>query len=566
MDNENQKYIKKYDVVIVGSGAGAGPIAYELSKSGKKVLVLEKGPWLKTEDFFKDEIVATRRSVYTPNLKDEPQVIEELNDKGEWEAKSNADTQRDFWNGSVVGGSSNFMSGYFHRMKPIDFKLKSEFGEIEGANIVDWPISYDDLEPYYDKVEKVVGVSGEARKHSTLEPRSSLDFPFPPLNENIISSWIDNACRKEGYEAVRCARSILSASKNERHSCSYSHYCGSYGCSTGAKGSSRVALLDEALKTGNLTISAFSKVFYLNSNENSRVTEAHFYNREGEEKIVTADIFVVAGQAIESSRLLLMSKSNKFPNGLANNNGLVGKNIVFSGGGIGSGDLHKKDLEESDFEELLRPGIFVNRSIQNWYSIDDKDFGKAKGGTVDFLFEHSNPTGKAMRQKWNDDGTLLYGSNLKKKMKYYFTQMRKISFEVFNDWLPTDNCFVSLDPDVKDKWGDNVARIRISNHEQDIKVGGFLAKRAELVLKNLGAKNITSSISGGAPPNLVAGGCRFGNDAKTSVLDKNCKAHEVENLYVTDASFMPTGGSVPYTWTIYANSFRVADEILKKMD
>ena len=565
MAEENPLDFKKYDVIIVGSGAGAGPIAYELSKAGKKVLVLEKGPWFKTEDFFKDEIVSSRRSVYTPNLKDEPQVIEELNDAGEWEAKSNADTQRDFWNGSVVGGSSNFMSGYFHRMKPVDFNLKSEFGEIEGANIVDWPIDYEDLEPYYDKVEKVVGVSGEARKHSTLEPRSSLDFPFPPLNENIISAWIDDACQKEGYSAVRCARAIVSQPINDRTSCSYSHYCGSYGCSTGAKGSSRVALLDEALKTGNLTISAFSKVFYLKSDENGKVTEAHFYNKEGEVKKAAADIFVVAGQAIESSRLLLASKSEKFPKGLANNNGLVGKNIVFSGGGVGSGDLHKKDLEEKDFEELLRPGIFVNRSIQNWYTIDDDKFGRGKGGTVDFLFEHSNPTGKAIRQKWNNDGTLLYGSALKQKMKYYFTQMRKISFEVFNDWLPTDNCFVTLDPDVKDKWGDNVARIRISNHGQDIKVGEYLAERAEVILENLGAKNIKSSISGGAPPNLVAGGCRFGVDPNTSVLDRNCKAHEVDNLYVTDASFMPTGGSVPYTWTIYANSFRVADEILKRM-
>ncbi len=556
---------KRYDVIIVGSGAGAGPIAYELSKAGKKVLVLEKGAWLKTEDFFKDEIVSSRRSVYTPNLKDEPQVIEELNDVGVWEAKSNADSGRDFWNGNVVGGSSNFMSGYFHRMKPVDFRLKSEFGEIKGANIVDWPINYEDLEPYYDKVEKIVGVSGESRPHSTLEHRSSLNFPYPPLNENIVSTWIDNACDSEGYSAVRGARAILSQPKNERTSCSYSHYCGSYGCSTGAKGSSRVALLDEALKTGNLTISAFSKVFNLKTDNDGRVSEAHFYDKGGNIKKASAEIFVVAGQAIESSRLLLMSKSKKFPNGLANNNGQLGKNIVFSGGGVGTGELHKRDMAEKDFEELLKPGVFVNRAIQNWYTIDDVDFGKAKGGTVDFLFEHSNGIGKAMRQKWSNDGTLVYGSDLKKKLKYYFTQMRKISFEVFNDWLPTDDCFVSIDSDVKDKWGDNVARIRISNHNQDIRVGEFLAEKAERILVNLGAKNIKSNISGGAPPNLVAGGCRFGDNPKTSVLDKNCKAHEVDNLYVTDASFMPTGGSVPYTWTIYANSFRVADSILERM-
>lgn len=554
---------EKYDVVIVGSGAGAGPIAYELSKAGKKVLILEKGPWLKTEDYNKDEIVSTRRSVYTPNLKDEPQVIEQLNDDEQWEAISNENSGNDFWNGSVVGGSSNFMSGYFHRLKPVDFKLYSEYGSIKGANIVDWPISYDDLEPYYDKVEKIIGVSGEVRKHSTLEHRSSADFPLPPLKENIISGWIDKACEKEGYKAVKVARAILSEPKKERNSCSYSSYCGSYGCSTGAKGSARVALLDEALKTGNLTILAFSKVYFLKTDGSGRVIKAYYYNKIGEKKEVMGNIFVVAAQAIETSRLLLMSKNKEFPNGLANNNGLVGKNLIFSGGGTASGNIHRRDIDDDKFKKLLTPGLFVNRAIQNWYTIDEPDFGRAKGGTIDFLFEHSNPTGKATRQKWDANDKLIYGSALKKKMRYYFTQMRKITFEVFNDWLPTDDCNVSLDNHIKDKWGDNVAKIRINNHPQDIKIGEYLAEKGKIILENIGAKNIEANINGGASSNLVAGGCRFGNDAKTSVLNKNCKAHELKNLYISDASFMPTGGSVPYTFTIYANSFRIADEILK---
>jgi len=139
--------------------------------------------------------------------------------------------------------------------------------------------------------------------------------------------------------------------------------------------------------------------------------------------------------------------------------------------------------------------------------------------------------------------------------------MRKLSFEVFVDWLPTDNTFVTLSDKVKDKWGDPVAKIRIDNHPHDIKVGEYIAQRAENLLREAGAKEVNSSISGGAPSNLQAGGCRFGNDPKTSVLDKNCKAHEVKNLFVSDGSFMPTGGSVPLTWTIYANSFRVAEQI-----
>ena len=222
------------------------------------------------------------------------------------------------------------------------------------------------------------------------------------------------------------------------------------------------------------------------------------------------------------------------------------------------------DLYWKDFIQLKANGLFVNRSIHNWYEINDteKFANKVKGGMVDFLFEHPNAIKKAIKQKWDDSGNLVYGSELKQKIFNSFTKQRRLNFEVFCDWLPTDNCYVTLDDNVKDKWGDPVAKIRIDNHHNDIKVGKYLAKKAEHILQKMGAKNISSSISGSPPPNLVAGGCRFGTNPKTSVLDVNCKAHEVNNLYVTDGSFMPTGGSVTYTWTIYANAFRVADKIL----
>ena len=138
-------------------------------------------------------------------------------------------------------------------------------------------------------------------------------------------------------------------------------------------------------------------------------------------------------------------------------------------------------------------------------------------------------------------------------------------FEIFCDWLPTDNCNVTLDEEVTDKWGDPVGRVKFGFHEQDIKVGNYLADKSMKVMKNIGAVSIKSSINGNPPTNLMAGGCRFGHDPETSVLDANCKAHEVDNLYVTDGSFMPTGGSVPYTFTIYANSFRVADQIIERL-
>ncbi len=553
----------KYDVCIVGSGAGAGPVAYELSMAGYKVLVLEKGPWISTKDFTKDEIVSSRRSVYTSNLKYEPQVIEKKNREGKWVALSNYITGKDMWNGNCVGGSSNFMSGYFNRLKPDDFRLLAKYGEIKGANIVDWPISYQELEPYYTKVEQVIGVSGKVVDHDFLEPRSTADFPYPPLAENIASQWIEKAAKNKDFQVIPLPRAIISRSHDERNACYYSGYCGSYGCSSDAKGSSRAALLNIALKTGNLTILSNAKVFRLEE-ENKKVIAAWYYNSDEQEVQVNARIFVVAAQATETSRLLLMSKSENFPHGLANNSGQVGKNLIFSGGGSGSGEFHKHQLNESDWNALQAFGVFVNRSFHQWYEIENKEFEKpVKGGIIDFLMEHNNGITRAIHQKWDEDGNLVYGSKLKEKLKHYFTQVRTLNFEVFVDWLPTEDCFIRLADDVKDKWGDPVAHIRLNGHERDIQVGKVLASKAEEVLEEMGAKNISSNISDAPPPNLVAGGCRFGHDPSTSVLDKNCKAHEVENLYITDGSWIPTGGSVTHTWTIYANSFRVAEKIME---
>ena len=554
-----------FDICIIGSGAGGGPVAFTLARAGKKVVVLEKGPWFKTADFTKDEMVAVRRSVYTPNLKDEPQVLETQNSQGEWIARSNYESGRNLWNGNVVGGSTNFMSGYFHRLKPVDFRLVSEYGPIAGANVSDWPISYQDLEPFYDLVEKQVGVSGRVVEHDFQEPRSSRDFPMPPLAENPVTEWMDKAAARKGYPLVPIPRAILSRPKDKRYACYYSNYCGSYGCGSDAKGSSRIALLADAMDTGNCTIIPYAKAYRLETDGNGKVKAAWYHGADGQDHVIRAKCFVVAAQAIETSRLLLMSHNPDFPNGLANNQGQVGKNLLFSAGGTGSGHFYYKDLTEEQVSQIRMPGVFVNRSIHQWYEIDDPSFGsRSKGGVVDFLFEHANASAKAIRQKWDEKGKLVYGSPYKEKLKAYFTGQRRLKFEVFVDWLPTDDCFITLDPEVKDKWGDPVARIRLGYHPHDLKVGNFLAGKAEELLNEMGANDIASSISGGAPSNLQAGGCRFGTDPLKSVLNPDCRAHEVENLYVTDGSFMPTGGSVTYTWTIYANAFRVAGKILEQ--
>ena len=550
-----------YDVCVIGSGAGGGPVALELARAGRSVVVLEKGPWFTEKDFYKDELACCRRSVYTPELKDEQHVIEQLDRNHQWEAEATSKSGRDFWNGNCVGGSSNFMSGFFYRLKPEDFRLYSEFGPIAGANVADWPLSYDELEPYYTRVETEVGVSGRIVKHAFLEPRSTENYPYPAMIEHPMARYLDQACTDLGFTPLPIARAILTLPKEQRRSCEYSGYCGSFGCSTGAKGSARAALLNNAIATNRCEIRPHAKVYKLASDRKGRVVAAEYFDADDKPQRVRAKVFVVACQAIETARLLLCSTGPQHENGLGNQYDQVGKNLLFSAGGSGQGSFAFDNMDAAKTALLKVRGPFVNRGLQDWYFINDKQLGgRLKGGTIDFLLRHPNPIAKAMSQK-RRNGKLVWGRELQQNLKSVFTDYQYLKYEVFCDWLPNDNCFVSLDNNVKDKWGTPVARIRIGHHEHDLKIGNYLSDRAKKVLSKMGAVNIRGKASGSPPQNLVAGGCRFGSDPKTSVLDKDCRVHSCDNLYVTDGSFMPTGGSVPYTWTIYANAFRVADRI-----
>jgi len=549
---------KEYDVCVVGSGAGAGPIAYELSKAGHKVVVLEKGAWYSEQDFKKDEMLS-RRNIFRSKIKDERHVLEEPNDDGSW----SSNTTSEFWGGNIVGGASNFMSGYFHRLKPEDFRLLSEFGPIEGANIVDWPISYQDLEPYYTKVEKVVGVSGKVVAHPNLEPRSTKDFPFPPTAEHPIANWFDKAANELGFHPFPMARGVLSQPFNDRNSCEYSGYCGSYGCHSGAKASSRASLLDQAVKTGNLDVITHAKVYHINTDEKGNAASVDYFDKNGTSHQVKAKIINIACYSIESSRLLLSSTGVKHPDGIGNQHQQIGKNLHCCAGGTGHGIFDLSKLSKEQANELKVRGPFFNRALQDWYFIDDKSVfdKKVKGGTIDFVFDPPSPTADANSLKWDDNDNLLWGSEYKKRLKSHFTQSRDFKFEVFCDWLPTDDCHVSLDQSEKDKWGTSVAKVKVGFHPHDLKVAQYIVDKGVEVMKQMGADEAYGNAFTSPTSNLIAGGLRFGNDPKTSALNADCRVHGTNNLFVTDGSFMPNGGSITPTWTIYANSFRVADKI-----
>lgn len=560
--------MKDFDVCVIGSGAGGGPVAWEAARAGRSVVVLEKGPWFDERDFYKDEVTCNHRRVFRSDYKTEPQVIEEPGADGQWSALPTSDPNsgHDYWNGNCVGGSSNFMSGHFFRMKPDDLRLLSTFGPIAGANIADWPIGYEDLEPYYAKVETEVGISGRVVPHRFLEPRSTPDFPYTPTTEHLFAQWVDKAAAEMGYTPLTVARAILTRPRDERRPCEYSGFCGSFGCASGAKGSSRVALLNRAVATGNCEVRPRSHVYRIETGADGRATGVRYYDEDGQAQRVDARVFVVACQAIESSRLLLLSSGPRHPNGLGNSHGQVGRNLIFSAGATGAGHVLLKDYDEETARRIKLLGPFVNRGLQDFYFVDDPALGgRAKGGTIDFVGNSPSFIHRAMPERRDRNGELVWGREFKRRLESVFWNNRVLRFEVFCDWLPNDDCHVALDADVKDKWGLPVSRVRIGHHPHDDRVSQYLVERARPVMERMGFRNVIANVNGAPTPNLQAGGCRFGTDPATSVLDADCRVHDCENVYVSDGSFMPTGGSVPFTWTIYANAFRVADRLIASL-
>lgn len=570
-----------FDLCVIGSGAGGGPVAAVAAEAGYRVVVLEKGPWYERDQYLKDEVQFCRRPTIWPNRNEEPQVWEQMDERGVRRTSQTAH----LWNPNVVGGSSIHMSGFFLRLKPADFRYRSLYGPVEGASVADWPITYDDLEPWYALVEKEVGVSGWVAElpPQLAEPRSTEEFPFEATREHPMADHIDESCERMGLHPFAMPRAVLpedwtrdaSGKPIKRRGCAYAGYCGMYGCRTGAKGSSQETYLPRALATGRCEIRPRSMVTRLITDSSGKVVQAEYIDAAGKVCTIEANVFAVACQSVESARLLLASRGPRHPNGLANSSGLVGRNLLYSTYGAGWGEFpykkkYRAHAQSDPTNEWLRSReTFFNRALQDWYFIDDPRLGRRKGGTINFLMNHPNPISGSISQMRNEDrpGTSpVWGQALKKKLHGYFHEALHMRWELFVEWLPSDPCRVTLDPRVRDKWGKPVARVNHYSHIRNREAARYMADRAMQVVRRLEAENVRSVARFGGPStNLQAGTCRFGNDPRTSVLDRDCRAHDVRNLFVTDASFMPSGGTVPFTFTIYANARRVAERIVEQL-
>jgi choline dehydrogenase-like flavoprotein len=540
------------DVCIVGSGAGGAPLALELGRAGFKVVVLEKGPFYKKEDFVHDEVLNGRRNFFMPYPWEEPHLIR-------FSETAPFRQTNDAWTANCVGGGTVHMSGYFYRLKPMDFRLRSLLGNVPGADVVDWPITYQDLAPFYDQAEEELGVSGIVTPHPFAEPRSK-PYPLPPLKAHPISNELDRVTRKMGLHPFVTTRGIISEDYRGRSGCAYCSMCGSYGCEVDAKSGANVALIPQAIHTGNVEVRPLCMAKQVEVDGRGLAKSVVYLDKDGVTQEQPAKIIIVSCTAVESARLLLNSKSQHFPHGLANANGRVGKGLVFSNFGESRATFRISKRKDS-WPWLSDPSPFVLRSLQDYYLVSGQRF--RKGGTMNFVFAHPNPIFAASRLAGSGKDT-VFGKELKDKLRDY-RDSKILLFESYIEWLSNPGSYVKVDDTVVDKFGIPVAQITAARHPLDYEAIKYITDRGDEILKAMEPDGFERFEERGVTTILQGGTCRFGNDPATSVLDKNCRAHEVKNLYVVDGSFMPTSGGITTTLTIVANSFRVAHHLVKEM-
>jgi choline dehydrogenase-like flavoprotein len=537
------------DVVVVGSGAGGAPVAVTLAEAGARVVVLEKGPYYTLRDFVHDEVAICHRDFWVPYPTEDPHVLV----KGDGPPSHT----NEYWTGVCVGGGTVHMTGYSYRFKDCDLRLKTLTGGIPDADIADWPISYAELVPFYDLVDARLGISGDASANPFDLPRRP--YPSPPIPANPVARLVDEAALSLGFHPYPTPRTLLSQPYGGRPPCNQCGFCGDYGCENGAKSSMLSTLLPAAEATGRCDIRPRCTARRVIVDAQNRAIGVEYIDEKGRIHGIRARVVCLAATAVESARILLLSETTGFPKGLANNNGLVGRNLTFSTAGKATGIFERAKIVERLGGEKDLDLPFLQRSVQDDYWTSNAGLPHPKGGTYNFILLHKNAISAAQRLV-QDRGGKIWGSSLKEKLRALYHDEFWAEFEVFSEFLPWKGVWMDLDPERKDLFGAPVARIHLKHHPADLESSRRLVDRGSQILKAMSPapKTVYTAMWGTTTPHLQHGSCRFGDDPATSVLDRNCQAHEVKNLYVTDGSFMPTSGGVPATLTILANSFRVA--------
>ena len=528
------------DVVIVGAGASGATAAKVLTERGMRVVALERGPWRKSESFGGDELANVNRYNLWPDPILNPRTLRASADE---EAKIDLFCPVP----QMVGGGTVHWQGWLPRFTENDFRLHSIVGDVPGTTLVDWPISYADLEPYYTEVEWAFGVSG-AGGVNKFEGFRSKEYPCPPLSATRYGQKFHEGCRKLGYNSFPTPMAALSRPYNGRPVTVQSAFAQQHGDPTGTRSSALSVFVPDALKTGRYDLRPDCYVHEITVDERGRCKSAVYQDADGDFIEQEADIFILACGAIESARLMLLSRSGRFPHGLANGSDLVGRNATF----------HEFSAAVGVFEEPIYAwagGGYVAASSFQFYEHDEK-----RGFTGGCHIACAG-VGIPLPINWSLPGRPAWGLQAKHIDRDFFNHSFAIAMVVHD--MPQHDNRVELDPKVKDGWGLPVARITNKIHENDLKMGRWIIDHNAEILEAAGAKQVyrvyIDRITGNC--SHQHGTARMGNDPKTSVLNKWCQAHEVDNLFVVDGGPFPTATGANPTLTIMANAWRVADYI-----
>ena len=528
------------DFIVVGSGAAGGVVARELSQAGFTVLVFEQGPRLGPTDFEHDELKYFFMSGITVDPKISPQSFRASPDV---EAKL-ADVQPALY-ARLVGGSSVHYTANFWRFHEVDFKERSLLGSIPGAAFADWPISYEELEPYYTKVEWEVGVSGLAYS-SPFDPPRSKPYPMPPMPVKSSGVLMERGARKLGLHAYPAPLAVASQPFKDRPACINCGFCMGFGCEARAKSSSVYTMIPEAEATGLCEVRSGSYVYHVDTDASGRATGVHYYDLNKRSHFQPAKAVVLSANGAETARLLLNSTSNRFPHGLANSSGMVGKHLMFNQGS----DVH------ANFEHELNEykSVQVSRVIHDFYNADLKR-GFYGGGGIDARI-NPQPALWAMASGGN---LPRWGADFKNRIEAFPRSMVAAGHTTS---LAVETNSVSIHPKLKDAWGVPSIRVTYKDHPDDLKIAKFLQDRCAEIMDAAGAKNVWHDDVGEQSSGVhLLGTCRMGNDPKTSVIDKYHRTHDVKNLFLCDGSSFVTSGRGQPTMTIQALAFRAGDHI-----
>jgi choline dehydrogenase-like flavoprotein len=541
-----QRHYAENDVVdfaIVGSGAAGGILARELATAGFSVVVLEQGPWRNEGDFKHDEFGNWILSDMLPAPQDFPQTFRRSAD----EAAQPAGPEPPIVYSAGVGGSSVHFTANFWRLRPIDFRERSALGAIAGTGFADWPITYEELEPYYTRVDWEIGVSGAPGPN---DPPRSRPYPLPPMPVKSSGVLMDSGARKLGWNSQPAPLAILSQPFNGRNACVHCGFCMGYGCEMGAKSSTLAAMIPAAVASGNCEIRPGATVMRVETNNAGRATGVLYVDDSGTEHRQQARAVIVAANGAETPRLLLLSDTPQFPDGLANSSGLVGKYMMWN--------AHADAFAQFEHPLNEYKSVQVTRIVHDFYDSDPARGYYGGGGLDGRLWPGPALFGLVALPP----DAPQWGRAFRDMLREMYTRTMCVSAAGTSLPLETNN--ITLDPDVRDKFGRPALRVTYRDHPDDVKNITFLQARGAELMEAAGARRVWSPQAGESTLGAhLLGTCRMGADPRSSVVDAHHRSHDVRNLFICDGSSFVTSGRGQPTMTIMALAFRAAEHITR---